>query len=134
MTGKIGVFYFVDGVVYAHAFDPQGLPIGEDGIIQSPISHTDLFDELRTYPKLVKAYPYVFKKGVWVYRNYFLRGRVVYDANAKAFSIWSSEYLLSHPAIVSKVMAAFRLDPNRVAFEELPTYEMYDRQFEKDYR
>lgn len=128
----VGLFFYVDGNVYTHKWNFSHAERDYFGMIGAPnyYSHTDLYFELKEYPYLLKNYHEIVLGGVDKYRNYFLRGRVVYDTRSKKFHILSNHYIAKNNGIIKKICEAFNIDFNNTVVDCYSTYEIYDRRFE----
>lgn len=129
----VGLFYYVDGKVYAHKWNFNEARHDFLGFVGAPgyYSHTDLYEELKEYPYLLEHYKDIVLGGVDKYRNYFLRGRVVYDTNEKRFHILSNNYIAKKDGIILKICQAFNIERNNTDVRCYSTYEMYDKKFEE---
>lgn len=127
----VGLFYYVDGNVYAHKWSLAEAPRDMLGILDAPVnySHTELFEELKNYPYLLEHYKDIVLGGVDKYRNYFPRGRVTYDTNKKRFYILSNKHIAKSNDIILKICQAFNADPKETHTKYYATYETYNEKF-----
>lgn len=130
---KVGLFYYVDGIVYQRAWNASSAYEDSHGIKGAPraYSHSDLFQELYGYPKLREDYPRVFEIGLPRYRNHFLRGRVVFDSRKGVFVIMANRYVSMRKDILERIARAFHLEGQRIEVVTFSTYEIYDKRFEE---
>lgn len=129
----VGVFYYVDGIVYSHKWKVDEAYLDWNGVIGAPASysHSNLFMELYDYPELRIKYPEVFAVGLGKYRNYFLRGRVVFCTYDERYHILTNEYIAKEENILAAIRKEFGIEEEKYEVDCMSIYEIYNKDFAK---
>lgn len=86
---RIGVFWFYNNIVIGRSIDLESVDTPEDRIIDSPDTHTDLWDHDRT---LLRGFPELYGT------EYFSipRGRVMWEAKTSSAKIFMDSVLFKN--------------------------------------